>query len=279
MRWWSRSAAASVRLPGDDIPEALLRFARAENATQMVLGASRRGRLRHPAHGQEHPDQGGAPGRAHRRAPGQPGRQGPAPPMALAQRAGPAALTPGAGRAGERGGGGPDPARGSVLRGHGDPPALLEEIRQMFGLDAVSLLEQRPTARARPVTSWPAPASSRRRGRGPTWSCRSATRSRWPPAGTHPAGRTCGCSFPARSRSWPASATGARKSASPGRQATPPNLRSRAALLAATGQSAREQLAAATAALDGAGRRAAPTCTAEDRAALARRRRAARWTR
>ena len=30
---------------GDDVPSALLDFARAENATQLVLGASRRGRL------------------------------------------------------------------------------------------------------------------------------------------------------------------------------------------------------------------------------------------
>ena len=33
------------QVPGDDVAEALLRFARAQNATQMVLGASRRGRL------------------------------------------------------------------------------------------------------------------------------------------------------------------------------------------------------------------------------------------
>ena len=32
-------------VPGDDVAEALLRFARAQNATQIVLGASRRGRL------------------------------------------------------------------------------------------------------------------------------------------------------------------------------------------------------------------------------------------
>ena len=32
-------------VPGDDVAEALLRFARAQNATQMVLGASRRSRL------------------------------------------------------------------------------------------------------------------------------------------------------------------------------------------------------------------------------------------
>ena len=35
---------------GDDIPQALLTFARAENATQLVLGASRRSWLSRPAH-------------------------------------------------------------------------------------------------------------------------------------------------------------------------------------------------------------------------------------
>ncbi|MGP8001108.1 MAG: universal stress protein [Streptosporangiaceae bacterium] len=35
---------------------------------------------------------------------------------------------------------------GSLLRGHGDPPALLEEIRKLFGLTAVSLLESEPHA-------------------------------------------------------------------------------------------------------------------------------------
>ena len=41
-----KSVGGSLRqLPGEDVPETLLRFARAENATQMVLGASRRGRF------------------------------------------------------------------------------------------------------------------------------------------------------------------------------------------------------------------------------------------
>jgi two-component system, OmpR family, sensor histidine kinase KdpD len=34
----------------------------------------------------------------------------------------------------------------SMLHGRGDAPALLEEIREMFGLDAISLLERRPGA-------------------------------------------------------------------------------------------------------------------------------------
>ena len=131
-------------VPGDDIPETLLGFARAENATQMVLGASRRGRFADPAHRQEHPDQGSPPGRAHRRAPGQPGRQDLAPAIADA-RAGRAAARAGckAARAGAEAAALTRLAA-SVLRGHDDPPALLEEIRQMFGLGAVSLLENRP---------------------------------------------------------------------------------------------------------------------------------------
>ena len=44
-RWSSRSAARFHQVVGDDVRRALLEFARAENATQLVLGASRRGRL------------------------------------------------------------------------------------------------------------------------------------------------------------------------------------------------------------------------------------------
>ena len=40
--WSSRSAARYHQVLGDDVPEALLAFARAENATQLVLGDSRR---------------------------------------------------------------------------------------------------------------------------------------------------------------------------------------------------------------------------------------------
>jgi two-component system, OmpR family, sensor histidine kinase KdpD len=47
---WQRSLVESLggsyhQILGEDVPQALLEFARAENATQLVLGASRRGRL------------------------------------------------------------------------------------------------------------------------------------------------------------------------------------------------------------------------------------------
>ena len=43
---WSRPSAARYhQVVGDDVADALLEFARAENATQLVLGGSRRSRL------------------------------------------------------------------------------------------------------------------------------------------------------------------------------------------------------------------------------------------
>ena len=145
-----RTLVASVggsfqQIPGEDIPETLLRFARAENATQIVLGASLRGRLLTLLSGKSIPTRiarragyidvhlvsrdrtatGGwsllrlLGGVRSRRA------------QARRARAEAAALTR---------------LAAVALRGHGDPPALLEEIRQMFGLDAVSLLERRPDA-------------------------------------------------------------------------------------------------------------------------------------
>ena len=72
---------------GDDIPEALLTFARAENATQLVLGASRRSwltaMLTGPGIGdQDHPRLG-----RHRRAHRDPRGDGPGPRPAAAPRA------------------------------------------------------------------------------------------------------------------------------------------------------------------------------------------------
>ena len=145
-----RALVASVggsfqQIPGEDIPETLLRFARAENATQIVLGASLRGRLLTLLSGKS------IPTRVARRAGhidvhlvsrdrtatggwsllrllgGVRSRRA----QARRARAEAAALTR---------------LAAVALRGHGDPPALLEEIRQMFGLDAVSLLERRPDA-------------------------------------------------------------------------------------------------------------------------------------
>jgi two-component system, OmpR family, sensor histidine kinase KdpD len=131
------------QIPGEDVPETLLRFARAENATQIVLGASLRGRLLTFLSGKS------IPTRVARRA----GHID----VHLVSRD---AVTAGgwslvrslAGIRSRR-----VRARwasaeaaaltrlaAAALRGHGDPPALLEEIRQMFGLTAVSVLERRP---------------------------------------------------------------------------------------------------------------------------------------
>ena len=121
-------------IPGEDIPETLLGFARAENATQMVLGASRRGRLSTLLTGKS------IPTRVARRAEhidvhlvsrdekeqfrpalvrglGAFGSHRLAATRASAEAA---ALTR---------------LAASVLRGRGDLPALLEEIRQMFRLE------------------------------------------------------------------------------------------------------------------------------------------------
>jgi two-component system, OmpR family, sensor histidine kinase KdpD len=132
-------------IPGADVPETLLRFARAENATQIVLGASLRGRFLTLLTGKSIPTRvarraghidvhlvsrdaaatGGWRWSLERLLAGFRSRR------VRARRASAeaAALTR---------------LAAAVLRGHGDPPALLEEIRQMFGLSAVSLLGRRP---------------------------------------------------------------------------------------------------------------------------------------
>ncbi len=131
------------QIPGADIPETLLRYARAENATQIVLGASLRGRFLTLLSGKS------IPTRVARRAEHidvhlvsrdrtTAGRWSLSWALAALRSRGvqvrrasaeAAALTR---------------LAAAALRGHGDPPALLEEIRQMFGLAAVSLLERRP---------------------------------------------------------------------------------------------------------------------------------------
>jgi two-component system, OmpR family, sensor histidine kinase KdpD len=131
------------QIPREDVADALLQFAHTENATQMVLGASRRSRFLTLIAGKS------TPTRRARRAEhidvhlvsregtdhsGQHHARRLAAPrsrrvQAMEASAQAAALTR---------------LATSVLRGRGDPPAVLEELREMFGLTAVSLLERRP---------------------------------------------------------------------------------------------------------------------------------------
>ena len=139
------SAGGSFQvIPGTDVAATLLAFARAEDATQMVLGASRRSRFRTLLAGRSTPSRLAAAaghidvhlvGRARLSAT-----------RSLSRMSRPL------GRRGTR----HDRQRHasaeatalsrlatSVLAGHGDAPALLEELREMFGLAAMSLLERR----------------------------------------------------------------------------------------------------------------------------------------
>jgi two-component system sensor histidine kinase KdpD len=254
------------QVPGDDVAETLLRFARAENATQMVLGASRRGRLLTLLAGKsiptrlarraEHVDvhlvsrEG-----AGRRRPGLAwllaaprSRRG----RALRASAEAAALTR---------------LAASVLRGCGDLPALLEEIREMFGLAAVSLLERRPD------------------GAGPSYDI-MASAGEQPPEGSGAdvempvsetftlagRGRVLGTDdtrvLYACAVQVVAGITLRRRDEQDAHAAQhEADLRSRSALLAATGQYARGQLAEAQAALAALADHGA-AATPDDRAAL-----------
>ncbi|MFE3523404.1 universal stress protein [Streptomyces sp. NPDC059161] len=119
---------------GTDISEALLQFAQAHNATQLVLGASRRGRWLSLVEGE------GIGPRAARLA-------GHLDVHLVALDSPPRARRPHHPRHG-------DDARAenaalsalalSILRGHHDLPALLEVLRELLALDAVSLLEPAP---------------------------------------------------------------------------------------------------------------------------------------
>ena len=135
------SAGGSFQqIPGSDVATALLAFARAEDATQMVLGAGRHGHV----HDLLAPR--GTPGRLATAA----GHID----VHLVGRAPFAAVSRTRGRRPHRAA--RDEARrasdqalalsrlaAAVLAGRGDPPALLEEVREMFGFAAVSLLERR----------------------------------------------------------------------------------------------------------------------------------------
>ena len=236
------------QLPGADVAETLLSFARAENGTQMVLGASRRSRLVTLIAGKS------IPTKLARRAEGidvhlvsraGPADRGPAfarIPMvfrpsrvqAARDRAEAAALTR---------------LAGCVLRGSGDPPTLLEEMRRMFGLDAVSLLEWRQNG-AGPACYVVASAGERP-PEGPGADVELPVSDTFTLAGR---GRRLGqedlrvlssCAVQIM-----AGIRGQRQEERDAQTAGyGAELRSRAALLAATGRSAREQLSAAQAAL------------------------------
>lgn len=144
---------------GDDVPTALLDFARAVNGTQLVLGASRRGRLGQvlsrgvgltttarsgpiDVHLVTHEQAGrGLQVAGDRDVPKRRGKSRAAPDTVML-----AALA------------------GGVLRGKRTLDALLEQLRETFGLAAVTLLEHRPGApltpdRRRDPNSWRIAAS------------------------------------------------------------------------------------------------------------------------
>ncbi len=236
------------QLPGADVAATLLSFARAENATQMVLGASRRSRFftfiagksipTKLARRAEHID-------VHLVSRGGTADRGAALAWALTslrfrkaqaarERAEAAALTR---------------LAGCVLRGRGDPPVLLEEMRQMFGLDAVSLLEwrQKGTGPACYVLA----SAGERPPEGPgadvelpvSDTLTLAGRGRVPSQEDLRVLSSCAVQIMAGV----SCRRHEEREAQAATHAT--ELRSRAALLAATGQSAREQLASAQAAL------------------------------
>jgi two-component system, OmpR family, sensor histidine kinase KdpD len=138
-----RSLGGSFReVPGQDVASTLLEFARAENATQMVLGASRRSRLRTFVAGKSTPTKVARRAEhldVHLVSRGRETRRGgyvARPLCALRRRHALAAEASAEATALTR-------LAASVLRGRSDPPALLEEIREIFDLAAVSLLELR----------------------------------------------------------------------------------------------------------------------------------------
>ena len=230
-------------VPGEDAAEALLRFARAQDATQMVLGASRRSRLATLLAGKS------TPTRLARRAAhidvhlvslkGPAERRRALAAFRRRTRAQRAAVEAAA----------LSRLAVSVMSGHGDPPALLEEIREMFGLAAVSLLE------------W------RRNGAGPRWYVMASAGDQPPDSPAAEVSLPVTETFTLAGRGHPLSGDDARVLAScaapmvaglirrrqdeqdahAARQAA--DSRSRSALLTATGRQARDQLGKAEAAL------------------------------
>ena len=243
------SLGGSFRLlPGADVADALLSFARAENATQMVLGASRRSRLITLIAGKS------IPTRLARRAEhidvhlvsrketADRGHWSAQVFAALRSRKAQAVRDSAEAAALTR-------LAGCVLRGHGDPPALLEEMRQISGLAAVSLLEWRQNGSGR--SCYVVASAGERPPEGPGADVELPVSDTFTLAGrgqglsreglrvlySCAAQVVAGLSY---RRQEDQQAQAARDAA---------NLRSRAALLAATGETAREQLATARAAL------------------------------
>jgi two-component system, OmpR family, sensor histidine kinase KdpD len=222
-------------LPGEDVAETLLGFAQAENATQMVLGASRRSRLGTLLAGKSIPtrlarraghidvhlvSRGGPAGRRHRLAR----------PRPAAENTEAAALTR---------------LAGCVLRGHGDPPALLEEMRQMFGLDAVSLLEQRQNGPG--PSCYVVASAGERPPEGPGADVELPVSDTFTLAARGPVPGRADLRVLFSCAAQVVAGLSARREDE--RQAPRPDPGSRAVLLAATGESAREQLAVARSAL------------------------------
>ncbi len=236
------------RLPGDDVAGALLRFAYAENATQIVLGTSRRGRLLTLLAGKSIPTRLARQAEhidVHLVSRNGASRREPALAWlltALRSRRGRAARATAEAAALTR-------LAATVLRGHGDPPALLEEIREMFGLAAVSLLERRPDD-AGPYTVASAGAGP---PEGPGADVEVPVSETFTLAGRgHPLGPDDMRVLSACAIQLVAGLTCRRQDAQDAHAAQhEADLRSRTALLAATAQNAREQLAAAQAALAG----------------------------
>jgi two-component system, OmpR family, sensor histidine kinase KdpD len=256
------------QVPGGDVAETLLRFARAEDATQMVLGASRRSRLLTLLAGKSTPTRLARKAEhidvhlvsrefAHHDL-----LTSSRPLAAIRSRRVSAARASAEAAVLSR-------LAISVLRGHGDLPALLEETRQIFGLAAVSLLERRPAGLH---SGWYIAASAGERPpEAPgadvdvpiTETVAIAGRGRALSAGDARILQACACQLLAGS--------------SPGRQdeqdaeaaRQPADLRSRSrsALVTATIGAARDQLAAAHAALAGLADLDA-TAAPEDRTAM-----------
>ena len=236
-----------LEIPGEDVPETLLRFARAENATQIVLGASLRGRFLTLLSGKS------IPTRVARRAEHidvhlvSRGDRTATGGWSLQPAADRVPVTPGAGQAGQRGGGGPHPARRRraararrpARPARGDPPDV------------------RP-GRGQPAGTAAGRGRLRRRGqRGRAAAGRPRSRPGGAGRRDHDAGRpgprpgredlrvlrSCAAQIVAGISS--------RRREEQDAEAAwhAADLRGRTALLAATGESAREQLAAARTAL------------------------------